>query len=260
MFFNLADTAITRLLFNRQTWLPLLLGSAACLLQVTAHADTVIETTRIIYPEAKRDVSFKITNASKTTPSFVQMWLDDGDANSTPEEAKAPFSLTPPIARLKPDSSQIVRLVFTGDPLPADKESVFWFNMLEVPPKSKEENRLSFAVRTRIKMFYRPKAVKGDPIEWMDKVTWRLVKSDKGWVAEGNNPSNFHMSMFSISLGNEGKYGIVADGGMINPKDKAQFQLSGTEKLDSLPYKTLRIEYVSDYGGAITKEVPIVLN
>jgi hypothetical protein len=57
-----------------------------------------------------------------------------------------------------------------------------------------------------------------------------------------------------------GQYDVVADGGMVNPKDKALFPLTGTEKLNKVTQKTLRIEYVNDYGGATTKELPIVLN
>lgn len=246
-----------RSLFQRPAMLCLLLASTGLWVQSTAHADAVIETTRIIYPEARRDVSFKITNASKTTPSFVQMWLDDGDSNSSPEDISTPFSLTPPIARLKPEGSQVVRVVFTGDALPSDKESVFWFNMLEVPPKSKEETRLSFAVRTRIKMFYRPKGLKTDPIEWMDKVTWKVVKGEKGWTAEATNPSPYFMSLFSISLGTDGKYDLVADGGMVSPKNKASFPLPGIENLSQITQKTIRIEYVNDYGGATPREIPI---
>jgi P pilus assembly chaperone PapD len=68
------------------------------------------------------------------------------------------------------------------------------------------------------------------------------------------------MSMFSISLGTNGKYNVVADGGMVNPKDKASFPLTGTEKMDKITHQTLRVEYVNDYGGAVTKELPIVLN
>ena len=131
--------------------------------------------------------------------------------------------------------------------------------MLEVPPKSNEDTRLSFAVRTRIKMFYRPKALKGDPMEWMDRVSWKVVKGEKGWMAEASNPSPFHMSMFSISLGTDGKYDVVADGGMVNPKDKASFPLTGTDNMSRVTQKTLRVEYVNDYGGATTKELPIVL-
>ena len=72
MLFNVFHRATSRPFFN-QALLSLVLASSGWLLHKPAQADTVIETTRIIYPEARRDVSFKITNSSKTTPSFVQM-------------------------------------------------------------------------------------------------------------------------------------------------------------------------------------------
>lgn len=180
-----------------------------------AQADMIIESTRIIYPETKREVSFKVSNVNKERATFIQMWLDDGNAAIAPEDAVTPFNLTPPVAKLKADSSQMVRLVFTGEPLPADRESVFYFNMLEIPQKSNEESKISFAVRTRIKVFYRPKALKGELTEHMDKVTWKLIKKDGNWVAEANNPSAFHLSFFSLNLGSGGKLDVTTEGGMI---------------------------------------------
>jgi len=226
--------------------------SASC-----ANADMIIDSTRVIYPESKRDVSFKVTNASKERPAFVQMWLDDGNAAATPEEAVSPFNLSPPVARLKAESSQVVRLVFTGgDPLPADRESVFWFNMLELPQKTAEENKLSFAVRTRIKVFYRPKALKGDPMEQLDKVSWKIVKKDNNWVAEGNNPTAFHMSFFGLNLGQNGQFNLNVDGGMLPPKGSASIVLGEVAKI-SKSYTTLKVDYINDYGGANGKEYAI---
>lgn len=221
-----------------------------------AHADMIIDSTRVIYPEAKRDVSFKISNVSKERPAFVQMWLDDGNPAATPEEATSPFNLTPPVARLKADASQVVRLVFTGDPLPPDRESVFWFNMLELPQKTAEENKLSFAVRTRIKVFYRPKALKGDVIEQMDKVTWKVVKKDNNWVAEGSNPTPYHMSFFGISLGEGGKYSVNVDGGMLSPKSSGSFVLGEVGKL-SKSHTSMKVDFINDFGGANSKEYAI---
>lgn len=223
-----------------------------------AQADMVIDTTRVIYPETKRDVNFKVTNVSKDRPAFVQMWLDDGNSAAAPEESVTPFNLTPPVARLKADGSQVVRLVFTGEPLPADRESVFYFNMLELPQKSAEENKLSFAVRTRIKVFYRPKALKGDPLEQLDKVTWKVSKKDNNWVAEGTNPTPYHFSFFSLILGQDGKFDFNGDGGMLPPKSSASFVLGAADKV-SKPYNALRAEYISDYGGAVPKDYPINL-
>ena len=219
----------------------------------SARADMVVETTRVIYPEAKREVSFKVSNVNKERPAFVQMWLDDGNASASPEEAIAPFNLTPPISRIKPGGNQVVRLVFTGDPLPADRESVFYFNMLEVPQKSAEENKIAFAIRTRIKVFYRPKALKGELIDQLDKATWKLVKKDGNWMAEGTNPSAFHLSFFSLNLGSDGKFDVSSDGGMIPPKSTASFVVGAVDKITQ-PLKAIKVDFVNDYGGASSKE------
>ena len=222
----------------------------------TAQADMIIDTTRVIYNESKRDATFKVSNISKEAPAFVQMWLDDGNPSATPEDAIAPFNLTPPVARLKPDSSQVVRMVFTGEPLPPDRESIFYFNMLELPQKSAEENKLSFAIRTRIKVFYRPKTVKGDPIEWFDKVTWKIVQKDKKWVAEGTNASPFHISFFNLNLGDNGKFELLVDGGMLPPKGTASITLGEVGKIKQ-SYKSMKVEYINDFGGTNPKVLAI---
>jgi chaperone protein EcpD len=232
------------------------LGFMACL--PLAQADMIIETTRVIYPESKREVSFKVSNVSKERPAFVQMWLDDGNAAAAPEDAITPFNLTPPVAKLKADSNQVVRLVFTGEPLPADRESVFWFNMLELPQKSTAENKLSFAVRTRIKVFYRPKALKGDPTEYMDKVSWNVRQKDGNWVAEGTNPSPFNMSFFSLNFGEKGKFDLSVDGGMIPPKGSASFVIGAVDKVPP-SFSAIKVDFINDYGGVNAKEFPIAV-
>jgi len=93
------------------------------------------------------------SNVNNELATFIHMWLNDGNAAATPKEAVTPFNLIAPVTKLKADVSQMVRLVFTGEPLPADRESMFYFNMLEAPQKSNEEAQISLAVRTRIKVF-----------------------------------------------------------------------------------------------------------
>lgn len=236
------------------------LGTAlAFMLMATgAQADMVIDTTRIIYPEGRREVTFKVTNVSKDRPAFVQMWLDDGKPSAAPEDTVTPFNLTPPVARLRADSAQVVRLTYTGDPLPADRESVFWFNLLEMPPKSAEENKLSFAVRTRIKVFFRPKALRGDSASQMGNVKWRVVQKDNNWVAEGDNPTPYHMSFFGLRLGQNGNFEAQVDGGMIAPKGNISIVLGAVTAITK-PFNQLLVEYVNDYGGVTAVETAISL-
>jgi chaperone protein EcpD len=222
----------------------------------SAQADMVIDTTRVIYLESKRDATLKVTNVNKDQPSFVQMWLDDGNVKATAEDAVSPFNLSPPVARLKPGASQVVRMVYTGDPLPADRESIFYFNMLELPQKSADENKLSFAVRTRIKVFFRPKAVKGEPSDVIDKVTWKIVQKGKEWVAEGNNPSPFHLSFFNLTLDDNGKFDFFVDGGMVSPRETISIPLGEVGKMKQT-YKAMKVDYINDYGGVTPKVMPI---
>ena len=221
-----------------------------------AQAEMIIDTTRLIYPEARREVSFKVSNLSKDKPALIQMWLDDGNAAAAPEDAVTPFNLTPPIARLKAEAAQTVRLTYTGEPLPNDRESVFYFNMLELPQKSNEENKLSFAVRTRIKVFFRPKALRTDPVSLMNQVAWKVLQKDGKWVAEASNPTPYHMSFFSLSLGQGGNYEAPVDGGMVPPKGKTTVALGEGAKITK-PFNQIKVEYVNDYGGNITIEAPV---
>jgi chaperone protein EcpD len=221
-----------------------------------AQANMTIDTTRIIYSGGKRDVTFKISNISKEQPSFVQLWLDDGNSSATAEDAVSPFNLTPPVARINAGASQVVRMVFTGEPLPPDRESIFYFNMLELPEKTAAQNKVSFAVRTRIKVFYRPQGIKGDPTSGLDQVTWKIVQKDKEWVAEGTNPTPFYLSFFNLNLDDNEKFEFVVDGGMLPPKGNVTIPLGEVGKMKKT-YKAMKVNYINDYGGVTPKVLPI---
>ncbi len=53
-----------------------------------------------------------------------------------------------------------MHVFYTGEPLPQDKESVFWLNVQESLPKPDANkagvNRLQLNSRSRIKLFFRP--------------------------------------------------------------------------------------------------------
>jgi len=150
----------------------------------------------------------------------------------------------------------VVRLTYTGEPLPSDRESVFWFNMLELPQRSNEENKLSFAVRTRIKVFFRPKALRGDPAALYSQVQWKVLKQGDNWVAEGTNPTPYNMSFFSVSLGQGGRYDLSVDGGMVAPMSKVSIVLGEVSKINKA-FNQIKVEYITDYGGANPIEIAV---
>lgn len=132
----------------------------------SADASMVIDGTRIIFPGDKKEIAVRATNMGET-PSLTQVWVDDGRVQNQPEKDAAPFIVLPPIVRIEPGKGQSWRLVFNGSRLPQDRESLFWFNLLDIPPEPKNgktDNYLQLAIRSRIKLFYRPAGVAAEKI------------------------------------------------------------------------------------------------
>src|SRR5579875_2559231 len=161
-----------------------------------ARADVVINTTRVIYPAKQSEITVQLNNDEKVQPRLVQVWIDDGHVDKTPAQMQVPFQLAPPIARLDAGKSQAVRIMYThedyeGKPLPTDKESLFWLDVLSVPPKPANpegKNVLQFAVRSRIKFFFRPDGLAGRPEQAPSQLTWKLVSEGSEQALDVHNP------------------------------------------------------------------------
>jgi len=228
----------------------------------SAHADAtvVIGGTRIVYPADEKEVTVKLSNEG-TVPGLVQVWLDDGDEKSTPDTAKVPFTVAPPIFRMDGGKGQAVRLMYTGDPLPADKESLFWVNVLEVPPKAENKegrNMLQFAFRTRIKLFFRPTKLAGDVDQAPGKLSWKLISPEAGkeLALQVSNPTPYHVNFAKVGLGINEKTVGDEGGGMVAPGQSATFPLKG---LTHMPSGDVKADFtvITDYGSLVKMEAPL---
>ncbi|MDM3762337.1 fimbria/pilus periplasmic chaperone, partial [Proteus mirabilis] len=74
------------------------------------------------------------------------------------EKIETPLIVLPPSQRIAPGHKSQVKVQSLPDiaQLPLDRESVFYFNLSEIPPRSDNPNVLQIALETRIKLFYRP--------------------------------------------------------------------------------------------------------
>lgn len=174
-----------------------------------ANADIVISGTRIIYPQSSKDVIVNLDNRGNK-PLLVQTWLDDGRDGTDPQELKLPFVITPPVSRIDPQKGQSVRITYMGNTLPQDRESLFWFNVLEIPPKSKAKegeslNQLQLAFRTRIKLFFRPDGLKGTPGDAATQVKWSQKKEGNTVVLFAQNDSPYNVSISGAIFNANGK-------------------------------------------------------
>ncbi|MCE0801443.1 fimbria/pilus periplasmic chaperone [Buttiauxella sp. A2-C1_F] len=221
----------------------------------SAHAGILINSTRVIYPADSPEVTLGMTN-NATTPRLIQSWIDDGDSNASPETVSVPFVVTPPIFRINPGQGQSLRIVFTGGNVPKDRESVFWLNILEIQPKpnvNKDtiDSYLKFSVRSRLKIFFRPKGLTGSPDGAPATLTWRLIQNGSGFNLECINPSAYNVSISNVRFKNEAENAEVNNNGMCPAKGKKLFPVN--KPVASAASKIVFIT-IDDLGGFKTNE------
>ncbi|VVN29986.1 putative fimbrial chaperone YadV [Pseudomonas fluorescens] len=222
-----------------------------------AVAGVVITGTRLVYPASQQEITVKLNN-NGLKPALVQAWVDTGDVQSSPTSSKAPFVLSPPVSRIDPNKGQSLRLMFTGASLPANKESVFWFNILEIPPKAEgpvEMNVLQMAFRSRIKIFYRPDNLPGSASDAPPQVEWKVVADAAGYALRAFNPTAYHVSLVELTLV-AGTQRYEAGGGMVGPGESTVFALPA---LKSPPGVSPQVEFnaINDYGAIVPTRQPL---
>ena len=222
-----------------------------------AKAGVVITGTRLVYPASQKEVTVKLNN-NGARPVLVQSWVDDGDLQSSPTSSKAPFVLSPPVSRIDPSKGQSLRLMFSGAALPSSKESVFWLNVLEIPPKADgptDMNVLQMAFRSRIKIFYRPDGLPGNVNDAPQQVQWKVVAADKGYALQAFNPTAFHVSQVELAL-TLGSQRFDSENGMVGPGETKTFVLPS---LKSMPGAGAQVEFnaINDYGALVPTKQPL---
>lgn len=236
----------------------LLLGAAA-----GAQASVVISGTRIVFPSNEREVTVRLSNDGKE-PGLVQVWVDDGDPNASPDKIRTPFVLTPPMFRIDPAKGQTVRMLYNGAPLPQDRETLFWFNLLEVAPKPSADadvNYMQMAFRTRIKVFFRPKALNSaQRIEdAFSELRWSLKRdAGGGYAVSLDNPTPYHINLIGLVLAGDGDKPLFEseEGGMAEPGKSADFKIKSMQAAPAGKL-TVRYTYLNDYGGPVEKSAEL---
>ena len=221
-----------------------------------ANAELLIESTRIVYPQARREVSFRIQNLSAEKPALVQLWVDEAETDAGPENSVAPFILSPPLVRLSAKGRQTVRLMYTGESQNPALESLYTLNLLEPPPAIKgsdDVDRVNFTVRSRMKIFFRPRGLKGNLEESMKQLQCKLVDMEGTPTLDCYNPSPFHLSFLGYKLGNALEKGPDSNFGMFLPRTRANFALKDVDKLPR-PLNTVAFNFINDIGATVPVE------
>ena len=226
---------------------------ALCLGVTTAQANVLIGGTRVVFPAKDGEVTVRLTN-DNDHPVLVESWIDRGDIHSTPESVDVPFLITPPLFRMEAKKEQSLRIVYTHEQLPADRESLFWLNVLEVPPKptgaqTEGQNLLQLALRSRLKLFYRPAGLPGDPAKAPAELTWKVVADGKGFALEAHNPTPYYVTITELSLVVGGK-NATAELGMVAPLSDLRMPLHDVAQKPAAG-SVVSFTSLNDFGASI---------
>lgn len=214
---------------------------ALTLIAQQAHAAIALDRTRVVFDGSKSSMTVSISNQNKSLPYLAQSWVEDEKNN----KIESPLTALPPLQRVEPGAKGQIKIQATGNlaALPQDRESLFYFNVREIPPKSSKPNTLQLALQTRVKMFYRPSALaveRGNDNEAQKKLT--LTHQGDGYVL--NNPTPYYVTIVQASSAEKGANVAGFKPLMVAPK--GNIALGGSASaLGSHPVLT----FVNDFGG-----------
>ncbi|PCN73455.1 pilus assembly protein [Yersinia pestis] len=188
---------------------------------LSVQASVVMTGTRIIYPEGSREKVLQLSNKDDH-PNLVQLWMDDGNNQSSPSKSDVPFALTPQIFRMEANSGQVVRLTYIARNLPKNRESVFYLNFLQIP------------------------ALKADTLGEKISVTLDTTTGNKIKV---HNPTGYYISLRDAKIVSNGKTVSFATSEMFAPDSTTDLALPIGIKAKK--GELLILNVVNDYGATI---------
>lgn len=214
----------------------MVLGSALLMNVQCVHAAIALDRTRAVFDGSQKSISLNIKNDNTRLPYLAQAWLEDESLNRSNEL----LTVIPPVQRLEAGAKSQIRVSSLPSvaKLPQDRESLFYFNVREIPPRSEKANVMQIALQTKIKLFYRPKAIEATNGKvWQEHLV--LKKTPTGYEVE--NPTPYYITIIGLSGKPTGESAKEFQSEMVAPKS--------TAKLISPAYSTPYLTYVNDYGG-----------
>lgn len=185
-----------------------------------ALADLRVGATRVVYDGGSTAASnLRIHNIGKTV-SLIQVWLDEGQQDAALENLRTPYVATPALFRLEAGKNRDIQVrPVDASKLPADRESLLWLNILDVPARTKGDDAapLEFAMRWRLKIFHRPTGLQGNAASAPDKLQWSMDVDGEGHpTLRADNPSPYFVSLSKVVLGGR-EVPIEADHAQVRP-------------------------------------------
>lgn len=211
----------------------LLAATLLMAISVPAEAGISIGGTRVIYQAKNKEATLSIKNPANSSVYLVQSWVEGNNSSR-----KAPFIVTPPLYRSEPGKENILRIVHTGGQTEGNKETLYWLNVKSIPATDSEaanNNTLQMVVKSRIKIFYRPADIKGDPQDAYKSLQF----SRNGSHLHVSNPTGYYVTFYSLKV--NGKDVKKAD--MVPPFGQSDYVVPMSGRVG------VTWQAINDFGG-----------
>ncbi|ECD4468646.1 molecular chaperone [Salmonella enterica subsp. enterica serovar Kisangani] len=198
-------------------------------------------STRVIYDGSQKEATISVINSAENAPFLAQSWVTEY-APGKKRPALAPFLVTPPLYR-QDQGKNMLRIIRTGGQVPSDRESVFWLNVKAIPAAHeslKGKNTLQFAYVLRVKLFYRPRGLVGEP----SRATDNLSFSRQGETLTVRNSGLYYITFNTLSVGGKTVKGVSSL--MVPPKGEQRYVLPAGAVGNQVSFRAL-----NDFGGVL---------
>ncbi len=204
-----------------------------------ANAAIALDRTRVVFDGSVQSVSLSVSNQNKQLPYTAQGWLEDEQGN----KIQSPLTVRRRCSASSRASRAVkIRALPAAKMLPQDRETLYYFNLREIPPKSNKPNSLQIALQTRIKLFYRPAAIapERNAAPWQEQLT--LTKQGDKYIV--NNPTPYYVTIVDAAGGKGVASPHNFEPFMVPPKGQIPLTVSASS-VGGSPVLT----YINDYGG-----------
>lgn len=164
--------------------------------------------TRVVFPSDKNSVVLAVNNSSSSATWLLRAWISEYGHDVQSSKKDEPFVITPPLYRLEASDKIQLRINKTqADKLPTDRESVFYINVLAIPPETKIQGEgkaesmgghVQFAINNRIKLLYRPQDINDQ--DEIKKALRSLKITRQGEKISVDNKSPYYFTLANIKV------------------------------------------------------------
>lgn len=176
--------------------------SAARAAPINELSGVSLGAVRLLYPAtALRGIPATFTNNTDRR-WLLQSWMRMLDpVTGGPADTYAPFIAIPPLVKVNEGEKRVLRVLYTGHGLPADRESVFFLSVRMIPATKGPEKgtfaQLKPVMVNSIRVYYRPS---GLPVIALEKAAARLTFTVNGDTLVAHNPTPYYISFAQLRV------------------------------------------------------------